>query len=152
MAQMVNFTHRITPADREALDKLAAKENRSVGHVIRELIPPRYNSQSKLIQEISADTSEVDFELKSKLKNVPVPERTEEYWDDFPTRVRSQLRRPPPPAELRENWLPSFSWKFGFSVACLVIGLLVFNQPLKAASTVSVATPISRGSVCAVTS
>ena len=76
-----------------------------------------------------------DFELKSKLKNVPVPERTEEYWDDFPARVRSQLRRPAPPTELRENWLPSFAWKFSFSVACLVIGLLVFNQPLKAAST-----------------
>ena len=40
-----------------------------------------------------------DFELKSKLKNVPVPERTEGYWDDFPARVRSQLRRPTPPAE-----------------------------------------------------
>ena len=76
-----------------------------------------------------------DSELKSRLKNVPVPERTEEYWEDFPTRVRGQLRRAAPTAELSQSWLPQFAWKFAACTACFVFGLLILNEPLKAAST-----------------
>jgi hypothetical protein len=75
-----------------------------------------------------------DADLKSKLKSVPVPERTEEYWDDFPSRIRGQLRRPAPSAELSENWLPQFAWKFAACAACFLFSLFIFNQPLKAAS------------------
>lgn len=75
-----------------------------------------------------------DFDLNSKLKSVPVPERTEAYWERFPAQVRGQLRRPAPQVELHESWLPQFAWSLGASLACLVIGLLVFNQPLQAAS------------------
>ena len=75
-----------------------------------------------------------DADLKNRLKNIPVPERTEEYWEDFPTRLRGQLRRPALPAELEENWLPQFAWKFAACTACLILGLFIFNQPLKAAS------------------
>jgi len=76
-----------------------------------------------------------DSDLKSKLKSVPVPERPEEYWNDFPSRVRGQLHRPAPAAELYENWLPQFAWKFAACTAGLIFGLFIFNQPLKAAST-----------------
>ncbi len=75
-----------------------------------------------------------DSDLKARLKNVPVPERTEAYWDDFPTRVRGQLRRPATRVELDESWRPQFAWKFAGCTACLIFGLFIFNQPLKAAS------------------
>ena len=74
------------------------------------------------------------FDLDTKLKRVPLPERSDEYWENFPSQVRLQLRRAATAAELRENWLPQLAWKFGVSVACLVVGLLVLSQPLKAAS------------------
>jgi hypothetical protein len=75
-----------------------------------------------------------DFDLDAKLKSVPVPERSEDYWGNFPVQVRFQLRRAAPPQEIRESWLPRFAWSIGTSFACLVIGLLVLSQPLKAAS------------------
>ncbi|HUZ06139.1 MAG TPA: hypothetical protein VMV89_01485 [Candidatus Paceibacterota bacterium] len=75
-----------------------------------------------------------DFELQSKLKSVPLPGRTEEYWEDFPARVRVQLRRAAPEDPLAEYGLPQFAWRLGASFACLVIGLFVFGRPLQAAS------------------
>lgn len=75
-----------------------------------------------------------DFELDAKLKSVCPPERSKEYWNDFPSRVRWQLPRSASLPELRESWLPSFIWKFGWSFAGLLAGLLIFDQPLKAAS------------------
>jgi hypothetical protein len=75
-----------------------------------------------------------DFDLNAKLKSVPLPERSEEYWEDFPAQVRFQLRRAAPPQEIRESWLPQLAWKAGVGLACLVVGLLVLSQPLKAAS------------------
>ena len=75
-----------------------------------------------------------DFELESKLKNIPLPERPESYWENFPARVRAQLRRPASVARLDETRLPQFAWRLGVSFACLVIGLLALGQPLKAAS------------------
>jgi hypothetical protein len=75
-----------------------------------------------------------DFELQLKLKSVPVPERTEEYWENFPAQVRVNLRRAAPRPDLRESWLPLLAWKFTASFACLAVGLMVFCQPLKAAS------------------
>ena len=37
-----------------------------------------------------------NFDLDAKLKSLRVPERTEEYWNDFPSQVRVQLRRAAP--------------------------------------------------------
>ena len=47
-----------------------------------------------------------DSELQQKLKALPVPERTEEYWNDFPEHVSRQLRQPVPVAraEADERW------------------------------------------------
>lgn len=75
-----------------------------------------------------------DFELQSKLKAVPLPERTEEYWEGFPARVRVQLRRAAPQETLAEYGLPQFAWRLGAGFACLAVGLFVLGQPLKAAS------------------
>ena len=73
-----------------------------------------------------------DFDLEAKLKSVPLPERAEEYWENFPPRVRWQLRRAAPKSAVQENgWLP-FACKISAGFACLVLGLLVFSQPLKA--------------------
>ena len=75
-----------------------------------------------------------DFELESKLKSVPLPERSEDYWEDFPARVGVQLRRNVLKQAGSESWFPRFAWRMEVGFACLVIGLLVLNQPLKAAS------------------
>jgi hypothetical protein len=75
-----------------------------------------------------------DFDLDAKLKSVPLPERTEDYWENFPAQVRWNLRRAAMQPEAPESWRPQLAWKFGVSFACLVVGLLVLSQPLKAAS------------------
>lgn len=75
-----------------------------------------------------------DFELQSRLKGVPVPERPEEYWHDFPTHVSRQLRRPARPEELNEAGLSRFVWQLAAGAACLCVCLVVLNQPLRAAS------------------
>jgi hypothetical protein len=75
-------------------------------------------------------------ELDKKLKSVPLPERAEDYWKNFPAQVRWQLRRAAPATEIRENWLPQLAWRFGVGFAYLIVGLLVLNQPLKATSSV----------------
>jgi len=75
-----------------------------------------------------------DFDLDARLKGVPLPERSEDYWENFPSQVRWQLRRAASEQVVRESWLPRFAWSIGASFACLVISLLVLGQPLKAAS------------------
>jgi len=77
-----------------------------------------------------------DFELQSRLKGVPVPERPEEYWQDFPTRVAGQLRRP---ATLEASGeaapVSRFAWQLAAGAACLCVCGALLNQPLRAAST-----------------
>lgn len=75
-----------------------------------------------------------DSELRQKLKALRVPERTEEYWNDFPEKVSHQLRQPAVRMETDERWRTRFAWQFAVSAACLFVGLLVLNQPLRAAS------------------
>ena len=75
-----------------------------------------------------------DADLNARLKRVRVPERSDDYWENFPSQVRFQLRRAAPSQEIQENRLPRFAWKVGVSFACLIVGLLVLSQPLKAAS------------------
>ncbi|HXB61140.1 MAG TPA: hypothetical protein VNU95_16325 [Candidatus Acidoferrales bacterium] len=64
-----------------------------------------------------------DFELESKLKSVRVPEKTDEYWEDFPGRVRSQLRRPAIVERTRTHWMPQWAWSSGLAAACVVLCL-----------------------------
>jgi hypothetical protein len=66
-----------------------------------------------------------DFELESKLKSVPVPSRSEEYWEHFPFSVRSQLRvalsQPP-----RRSLFPQLAWGGAIAVALLIMTLTVW--------------------------
>lgn len=62
-----------------------------------------------------------DFDLESKLKSVRVPERSEDYWENFPSRVRQDLRRPL--ARRREMFLPQWAWAGGLAFGCLFLCL-----------------------------
>jgi hypothetical protein len=64
-----------------------------------------------------------DFELESKLKSVRVPEKTDGYWEDFPARVRSQLRRPVAMERARTRRVPQWAWSGGLSTACVILCL-----------------------------
>jgi hypothetical protein len=64
-----------------------------------------------------------DFELKSKLKSVPLPARTPEYWENFPAQVRASLHRAPGEFAPRNFWLPRLAWSGGFALAGLIFTL-----------------------------
>jgi hypothetical protein len=64
-----------------------------------------------------------DFELESKLRSVRVPEKTDEYWENFPGRVRSQLRRPAAVDRGQTRWMPQWAWSSGLATACVVLVL-----------------------------
>jgi hypothetical protein len=65
-----------------------------------------------------------DLNLETKLRSVRVPERTDEYWDDFPSRVRMQLPRPI--REERVCWRRRSreGWNHGLALGC---ALLLFS-------------------------
>jgi len=77
-----------------------------------------------------------DSDLKSILRSAHVPERPEEYWEDFPSQVRVQLGRsqPAPTIAPRRTWRPRLAWIGSFAVAALLTFVSVQYQPLKAAS------------------
>jgi hypothetical protein len=67
-----------------------------------------------------------DFELESKLKSIPLPKRTEEYWEDFPAQVRVNLRRPPENFAAQNFRLPRLAWCGGFALVCLIFALALW--------------------------
>lgn len=75
-----------------------------------------------------------DFDLQSKLKSVPVPERTDEYWENFPVQVRANLCRAPIELAPRNLSLARLAWPGGFALACALFVLALwpsFNILLK---------------------
>lgn len=74
------------------------------------------------------------FDLESKLKSAPLPERSEEYWDDFPSRVRVQLGRSHPAAAPLQSWRPRLAWAGSWALALILIFSCVQVRPLKAMS------------------
>ena len=71
-----------------------------------------------------------DFDLESKLKSARVPERPEEYWEDFPARVRVQLRRERREFAPRRAWRLRLAWAGGFALAvALAFVCLQFQLP-----------------------
>lgn len=60
-----------------------------------------------------------DFDLESKLKGIRVPERPPEYWDDFPSRVRSQLRSAMAARPTRNVWLPRLAFAAALVFVCI---------------------------------
>jgi hypothetical protein len=75
-----------------------------------------------------------DFELESKLKSVPLPERTEDYWENFPSQVRVNLHRAAV-KPVRENlWRPRVAWAGSFALAIALVFVCIQFHPLQTAS------------------
>jgi hypothetical protein len=75
-------------------------------------------------------------ELEAKLKSVRVPERTEEYWNDFPSQVRVQLHRSRPEFSPRPAWRPRFAWAGGVALAVALAFVCIQFHPFQTASSV----------------
>jgi hypothetical protein len=75
-----------------------------------------------------------DFDLESKLKRAPVPERPDEYWNDFPSRIRVQLRQARTEPAPRTGWRPRLSWAGGFALAVALAFVCVEYHPLRTAA------------------
>ncbi|MGA2853015.1 MAG: hypothetical protein ABSE90_02625 [Verrucomicrobiota bacterium] len=75
-----------------------------------------------------------DLELESKLKSVRVPERPDEYWDYFPSRLRVQLRRERREFAPRSAWRPRLAWAGGLALAVALVFACVRFHPLQTAS------------------
>jgi len=75
-----------------------------------------------------------DFELESKLRSVRVPERPEEYWNDFPSRVRVQLPRERREFAPRNAWRPRLAWAGGLALAVALVIFCIQFHPLQTVS------------------
>jgi hypothetical protein len=75
-----------------------------------------------------------DFDLESKLKSVGVPERPDEYWEDFPSRIRVQLRRERPAFAPRRAWRPRLRWAGGLVLAAAMALVCIEFRPLQTVS------------------
>jgi hypothetical protein len=75
-----------------------------------------------------------DFDLNRKLKNVPLPEPPETYWDNFPAQVRVQLPRSRPEFTPRPTWRPRPAWAGGLAVALALAFVCLEFHPLQTAS------------------
>jgi hypothetical protein len=75
-----------------------------------------------------------DFDLESKLRSAPVPERPDEYWNGFPSRIRVQLRRnrtEPAPGRV---WRIRLTWAFDFALTAALVMLCLEYHPLQFAA------------------
>jgi hypothetical protein len=75
-----------------------------------------------------------DSELKSLLRNAPVPERSEEYWNDFPSQVRVQLRRNRRESAPRHAVRVRLAWVGGFALGVVLTAMCLQFRPLQKAS------------------
>jgi hypothetical protein len=75
-----------------------------------------------------------DFELESKLKSVRVPERSADYWVDFPSRVRVQLPRERREFRAQNSSHPRLAWVAGFALAVALAIVFIRFDPLQSAS------------------
>jgi hypothetical protein len=75
-----------------------------------------------------------DFELDSKLKSLPVPERSEAYWNSFPSQVRVNLRRNRPQFVPQNPWRPRLAWAGGLALLVALALAGIQFHPLQTAS------------------
>ena len=69
-----------------------------------------------------------DFDLDSQLKALRTPERSGEYWTDFPGRVTEELRSRPLPRPVRSaasSWLPQLAWGCALALGCFALGYFI---------------------------
>jgi hypothetical protein len=75
-----------------------------------------------------------DSELMAKLKRAHVPERPDDYWNDFPAHIRMQLRRNPAEIAPRRVSRPRLSWAFDFALAAVLLFICLQFHPWQNAS------------------
>ncbi len=75
-----------------------------------------------------------DFELESKLKSLHVPDRPDEYWEDFPSRIRVQLPREHLESSRPSAWRPRLAWTGGFALAAALAFVCIAYHPLQTMS------------------
>ena len=73
-------------------------------------------------------------DLDAKLKIIRVPERTEEYWNNFPSQVRVSLHRTAPAFVPQNPRRSGFLWAGGWAVAMALVFVCLQFHPLKTAS------------------
>lgn len=66
-----------------------------------------------------------DNELNRILKSAETPQRSKEYWDDFPGQVTRQLNRTLSPPRHASRWLPRLAWGGGLAAVCVLAGFIV---------------------------
>ncbi len=66
-----------------------------------------------------------DSELEAQLRALPNPERSEEYWADFPRRITRDLRTRPLPRPAPSSWLPQVAWGFSLAFGCFALGYFI---------------------------
>ncbi|HTV40770.1 MAG TPA: hypothetical protein VMF08_09355 [Candidatus Sulfotelmatobacter sp.] len=79
-----------------------------------------------------------DRELKARLNVVRVPERSDEYWNDFPAQVRLRLSRLAAMERPRTSRAPQWGWNGGLAFACAISVVLfvpLLNTALKSERT-----------------
>jgi hypothetical protein len=71
-----------------------------------------------------------DLELQSRLQSLPVPDRTEDYWADFPAHIGRQLRAHPAAAPMEQRGIrPIWAVNLAFALGLI----LVFGVQFRAA-------------------
>jgi len=75
-----------------------------------------------------------NFDLDSELKRVRVPERTEDYWNEFPSQVRASLRHQRTGSGSQYSGRARLAWAGGFALAVALGVLCAQFHPLQAAS------------------
>lgn len=63
-----------------------------------------------------------------------MPERSEEYWSDFPSRVRVRLRRRHSESAPRRPWRTPLVWAGDFALTVALVLICLQYHPLEAAS------------------
>jgi hypothetical protein len=69
-----------------------------------------------------------DFDLESKIKGLRVPDRDEDYWEDFPRSVVVELRRRPLEEPARRIFMPGLLRGARLALTCLMVGFCVWQS------------------------
>jgi hypothetical protein len=75
-----------------------------------------------------------NFDLDAKLKSISLPERPEDYWNHFPSKVRANLRRAAMKPAADNFWLPRRAWSGGFALAMALVFICIQFHTLQSAS------------------